>query len=162
MEEKGKILIIDDNEDVLFALNMLLEPYMQKIKVTTQPARIEHFMRTFQPDVVLLDMNFRRDAVSGQEGFECLEQILNIDPQAVVIFMTAYSDTEKAVRAISQADMLIIGGTSLVVYPAAGFIDYFRGKYLVVINKSEMAKAVRANLSISAPIGEILGRIKVK
>ena len=39
MEEKGKILIIDDNEDVLFALNMLLEPYMQKIKVTTQPAR---------------------------------------------------------------------------------------------------------------------------
>ena len=100
MEEKGKILIIDDNEDVLFALNMLLEPYMQKIKVTTQPARIEHFMRTFQPDVVLLDMNFRRDAVSGQEGFECLEQILNIDPQAVVIFMTAYSDTEKAVRAI--------------------------------------------------------------
>ena len=48
------------------------------------------------------------------------------------------------------------------IYPAAGFIDYFRGKYLVVINKSEMAKAVRANLSISAPIGEILGRIKVK
>lgn len=58
--------------------------------------------------------------------------------------------------------MLIIGGTSLVVYPAAGFIDYFRGKYLVVINKSETAKTVRANLSISAPIGEILGRIQVK
>ena len=67
-----------------------------------------------------------------------------------------------AVEAIASADMLLIGGTSLVVYPAAGFIDYFRGKYLVVINKSEMAKAVRANLSISAPIGEILGRIKVK
>ena len=70
MEEKGKILIIDDNKDVLFALNLLLEPYMQKVKVTTQPARIEYFMRTFQPDVVLLDMNFHRDAVSGQEGFE--------------------------------------------------------------------------------------------
>ena len=111
MEEKGKILIIDDNEDVLFALNMLLEPYMKKIKVTTQPARIEHFMRTFQPDVVLLDMNFRRDAVSGQEGFECLEQILNIDPQAVVIFMTAYSDTEKAVRAIKA------GATDFVSKP---------------------------------------------
>ena len=41
MEEKGKILIIDDNKDVLFALNLLLEPYMQKVKVTTQPARIE-------------------------------------------------------------------------------------------------------------------------
>mgnify|MGYP000233683815 CR=1 FL=1 len=61
MEEKGKILIIDDNEDVLFALNLLLEPYMEKIKVTTQPSRIEHFMTTFRPDVILLDMNFRRE-----------------------------------------------------------------------------------------------------
>lgn len=65
-----------------------------------------------------------------------------------------------AVNAIAGADTLIIGGTSLVVYPAAGFIDYFTGKHLVVINKSETAKAVRAELSISAPIGEILGRIR--
>ena len=100
MEQKGKILIIDDNEDVLFALNLLLEPYVEKIKVTTQPSRIEHFMTTFHPDVVLLDMNFRRDAISGQEGFESLKQILQIDPQAIVIFMTAYADTDKAVRAI--------------------------------------------------------------
>lgn len=66
-----------------------------------------------------------------------------------------------AVAAITAADTLIIGGTSLVVYPAAGFIDYFRGRHLVVINKSETAKAVRADLSISAPIGEVLGRISV-
>ena len=52
MNTKGKILIIDDNEDVLFALNLLLEPYVEKIKVTTQPTRIEHFMTTFQPDVI--------------------------------------------------------------------------------------------------------------
>ncbi len=61
-----------------------------------------------------------------------------------------------AVDAIAEADTLIIGGTSLVVYPAAGFIDYFRGRHLVVINKSETAKAVRAELNISAPIGQIL------
>lgn len=67
-----------------------------------------------------------------------------------------------AVEAISHADTLIIGGTSLVVYPAAGFIDYFRGSHLAVINKSHTAKAVRAELSISAPIGEILGRIEVR
>ena len=100
MKTKGKILIVDDNEDVLFALNLLLEPYVEKVKVTTQPSRIEHFMKTFEPDVILLDMNFRRDAISGEEGFDCLEQILAIDPQAVVLFMTAYADTEKAVRAI--------------------------------------------------------------
>ena len=100
METKGKILIVDDNEDVLFALNLLLEPYVEKVKVTTQPSRIAHFMQTFEPDVILLDMNFSRDAISGQEGFDCLEQILAIDPEAVVLFMTAYADTEKAVRAI--------------------------------------------------------------
>lgn len=66
-----------------------------------------------------------------------------------------------AVGAIREADMLIIGGTSLVVYPAAGFIDYFRGKYLVVINKSETARSVRADLTIAAPIGEVLGQICV-
>ena len=100
MEQLGKILIVDDNEDVLFALNLLLEPYAEKIKVAVSPERIEHFMRTFGPDLILLDMNFSRDVVSGQEGFEALKQILRIDPQAVVIFMTAYSDTDKAVRAI--------------------------------------------------------------
>ena len=97
MEEKGKILIIDDNEDVLFALNLLLEPYMEQIRVTTQPTRIEHFMTTFHPDVILLDMNFQRDAISGQEGFDYLKQVLRIDP---VVFMTAYADTGKAVQAI--------------------------------------------------------------
>ena len=96
----GKILIVDDNEDVLFALNLLLEPYTEKIKVATTPDRIEYFMTTFHPDHILLDMNFSRDAISGQEGFESLKQILQIDPQAIVIFMTAYADTDKAVRAI--------------------------------------------------------------
>ncbi|WP_418661566.1 sigma-54-dependent transcriptional regulator [Bacteroides ilei] len=111
MDEKGKILIIDDNEDVLFALNLLLEPYMEKVKVTTQPSRVEYFMKSFRPDVILLDMNFRRDAISGQEGFDCLEQILALDPQAVVVFMTAYADTDKAVRAIKA------GATDFVSKP---------------------------------------------
>lgn len=68
---------------------------------------------------------------------------------------------QKSILAISEADTLIIGGTSLVVYPAAGFIDYFRGKHLVVINKSATAREVGAELSIAAPIGEILGQIRV-
>jgi DNA-binding NtrC family response regulator len=57
-------------------------------------------MEQYQPDVILLDMNFRRDASSGQEGFYWLQQILKIDPQAVVVFMTAYADTDKAVQAV--------------------------------------------------------------
>ncbi len=68
---------------------------------------------------------------------------------------------EKSIRAISQADTLIIGGTSLVVYPAAGFIDYFHGKHLVVINKSATAREVGAELTIAAPIGAVMEQIKV-
>lgn len=67
---------------------------------------------------------------------------------------------EHSIRAICEADTLIIGGTSLVVYPAAGFIDYFRGKHLVVINKSATAKEVRAELTIAAPIGEVMKGLK--
>lgn len=69
-----------------------------------------------------------------------------LDPQVI----------DQSIRAIREADTLIIGGTSLVVYPAAGFIDYFRGKHLVVINKSATAKEVRAELTIAAPIGEVM------
>ena len=68
---------------------------------------------------------------------------------------------QNSIQAISQADTLIIGGTSLVVYPAASFTDYFRGKHLVVINKSATAKEVGAELTIAAPIGEVLGAIRV-
>ena len=66
-----------------------------------------------------------------------------------------------ALRAISEADMLIIGGTSLVVYPAAGLIDYFRGKYLVVINLQATDRDKHADLVIEAKIGEVLDRIRV-
>lgn len=63
---------------------------------------------------------------------------------------------QRAITAISQADTLIIAGTSLVVYPAAGFVDYFHGKHLVIINKSATARLVNAELSINAPVGEIM------
>ena len=100
MDNKGKILIVDDNEDVLFAMNVLLSPHVEKIKVSTQPEKIEHFMEEFHPDVIFLDMNFSSDVSSGQEGFLWLEKILKRDPQAVVILMTAYADMNKAIHAI--------------------------------------------------------------
>lgn len=66
-----------------------------------------------------------------------------------------------AIRAISQADMLIIGGTSLVVYPAAGLIDYYSGSKLVLINKAPTSRDNMADLVISGPIGGILSQIEV-
>lgn len=100
MECKGKILIVDDNEDVLLSLNMLLRPWTDAIRAITKPERIIEFMDYFSPDVILLDMNFSRDSISGDEGYEWLARILEHDPTSVVIFMTAYVNTEKTVRAI--------------------------------------------------------------
>ena len=100
MKCKGKILIVDDNEDVLLSLNMLLRPWTEAIRVITDPGRIIEFMDSFHPDVILLDMNFSRDSISGEEGYEWLARILEHDSASVVIFMTAYVSTEKTVRAI--------------------------------------------------------------
>ena len=113
MEEKkkGKVLVIDDNEDILFAMNLLLKPLVEDIRVTKQPEQIDRFYDMLHPDVVLLDMNFRRDAISGEEGFEWLEHILHRDAQAVVILMTAYADADKAVRALKS------GATDFITKP---------------------------------------------
>lgn len=100
--KKGKILIVDDNEDILFTLKMLLRPLAEQVTPLNDPREMLPLLSRVRHDVILLDMNFRRDAVSGREGFVWLEEILKLDPQAVVIFITAYSDTEKAVQAIKQ------------------------------------------------------------
>ena len=63
---------------------------------------------------------------------------------------------EKSIRAIRDADTLIVGGTSLVVYPAAGLIDYFQGRHLVLINQTETHADPRADLVIRSPIGQVL------
>ncbi len=65
----------------------------------------------------------------------------------------------RAVDAITNADVLIIGGTSLVVYPAAGLIDYYQGHKLVLINKSATSRDSQADLVISDSIGKVLGSL---
>ena len=69
--------------------------------------------------------------------------------------------SEAALLAIARADMLIIGGTSLAVYPAAGLIRYYRGDKLTLINKSPTPYDREADLVINAPIGQVLGAVQV-
>ena len=67
---------------------------------------------------------------------------------------------QQAVEHISQADLLIVAGTSLVVYPAAGLLDYFQGRHLVLINKTETAKDSRADLVIHDSIGKVMRQLR--
>lgn len=112
METKqGKVLAIDDNEDILFALKLLLKNHMEKIVTEASPDAIPQLMKQDDFDLILLDMNFTKDAISGQEGFDWLKKILEIDPDAVVVFITAYGDAEKAVKAVKA------GATDFVLKP---------------------------------------------
>ncbi len=95
-----KILLIDDDEDVLQAARLLLKQHVLEVTTETRPAKIPEILKKKSYDVILLDMNFTRDVSSGKEGFHWLDEILKIDPSAVVILITAYGDVEMAVTAI--------------------------------------------------------------
>ncbi|MGD9133446.1 MAG: sigma-54 dependent transcriptional regulator [Desulfobacterales bacterium] len=99
-KNKGKILIVDDNEDLLLAARLLLKQHFALVHTETNPENIPSLMKNENYDVILLDMNFTMDATSGVEGFMWLDKILKIDPAAVVILITAYGDVEMAVRAV--------------------------------------------------------------
>jgi len=110
-EKEGKVLIIDDNEDILYALKLLLKKHVEKVFTEPDPNNIPALIKSGEYDVILLDMNFTKDAISGQEGFYWLDQILQIDPTAIVVFITAYGDAEKAVKAIKA------GATDFILKP---------------------------------------------
>ena len=107
----GKILIVDDNEDLLLAARLFLKQHFSLVHTETNPENIPSLMKNENYDVILLDMNFTMDATSGVEGFMWLDKILKIDPAAVVILITAYGDVEMAVRAVR------VGAVDFVLKP---------------------------------------------
>lgn len=98
----GKVLFIDDDIDVLQAAKLFLKQHLERIDTEANPEMISTLLKNESYDVILLDMNFTRDVSSGYEGFLWLEKILDIDPSAVVVLITAYGDVEMAVRAIKE------------------------------------------------------------
>lgn len=99
--------------------------------------------------------------VKNSEGVPRCTECGGIIKPDVVLYEEGLDDEilQKSIHYIRNADTLIIGGTSLVVYPAAGLIDYFRGDHLVVINKSSTSRDRQADLCINGSIGEILGEL---
>ncbi|MFN7705026.1 MAG: sigma-54-dependent transcriptional regulator [Chryseotalea sp.] len=107
----GKILIVDDNEDLLKAAKMFLKRHFAQVDIEKNPEAIPGLMSHEDYDVILLDMNFTKDVVSGHEGYFWLEKILQLDPSAVVVLITAYGDVQMAVKAIKA------GATDFVLKP---------------------------------------------
>jgi two-component system response regulator HydG len=109
--KKGKILIIDDDEDILQAARLLLKQHVAQVHTEKKPGAIPSLLKNETYDVIFLDMNFAIGATSGQEGFDWLNKILEIDPSSVVVLITAFGDVEMAVRAIKE------GATDFILKP---------------------------------------------
>jgi DNA-binding NtrC family response regulator len=107
----GKVLIVDDNEDLLKAAKLFLKRHLAQVDLEKNPEAIPSLLKYEDYDVILLDMNFTKDVSSGKEGYYWLERILSIDPSAVVVLITAYGDVQMAVKAIKA------GATDFVLKP---------------------------------------------
>ncbi len=110
-KKAGNILVVDDNEDLLLAARLFLKQHFSLVHTEQDPENLPTLLNNENYDVILLDMNFTMDATSGVEGFRWLDKILQIDPSAVVILITAFGGVEMAVRAVKA------GATDFVLKP---------------------------------------------
>jgi DNA-binding NtrC family response regulator len=98
----GSILMIDDDRDVLETARMFLKQEFTKVQIEESPSSIPALLKAEVYDVILLDMNFKKGVNDGEEGLYWLQQILKIDPQAVVVLITAYGEVDLAVKAMKN------------------------------------------------------------
>ncbi|UCC80445.1 MAG: sigma-54-dependent Fis family transcriptional regulator [Candidatus Zixiibacteriota bacterium] len=99
-EIKGRLLVVDDDEDILHAAELYLRRYDFAVMKEKNPNKIPSLISKQDFDVILLDMNFTKDVSSGKEGIYWLKKIIDYDPRAVVVMITAFGDIELSVEAI--------------------------------------------------------------
>ncbi|MDO8898382.1 MAG: sigma-54 dependent transcriptional regulator, partial [Bacteroidales bacterium] len=128
------ILIVDDDADVLLAARLFLRQHIEIVHTEKNPENIPDLLRNESYDLILLDMNFSRDATSGKEGFHWLNKILEIDPAAAVILITGYGDIELAVQGIKE------GATNFLLKP------WENKKLLATINATMEVRKSRVEL----------------
>lgn len=107
----GKILIVDDDQDILTAGKLLLKRHFSQVMICNSPQNIPKLMADNRFDAVLLDMNFSPGESSGAQGYHWLKKILEIDPQSVVVLITAHGDIDIAIEAMK------LGATDFVAKP---------------------------------------------
>ena len=102
MAKSGNILIVDDNEEFLIALKLMLSPHFEKVITINNPDLILSQLQKNTFQVILLDMNFRAGINTGNEGLYWLNQIKDVDPDATIVFITAYGDVQLAVKSVKE------------------------------------------------------------
>src|SRR5689334_16473280 len=106
---QGRILVVDDDEDVLAAARLLLKRHFSSVQTLSDPKKLPALVDGHHFDVLLLDMNFTIGNDSGAEGLSYLSTVLEHDPQATVVLLTAHSDVELAVSAMKKGATDFVG-----------------------------------------------------
>jgi len=133
-KNNARVLIIDDDRDVLLAAKLFLKQHIEIVHTEENPESIPNLLNNESYDLILLDMNFSPDATSGKEGFHWLNKILELDPSAVVILITGYGDIELAVQGIKE------GATNFLLKP------WENKKLLATINTSLQLRQSKVEL----------------
>jgi len=150
MARNGNILVVDDDEDILTAGRLLLRRTFAEVVTCSHPDRIPELLDQHSFDVVLLDMNFGPGESSGQQGFDWLEKILDIEPTMIVIMITAHGGVDTVVEAMKR------GATDFVAKPwqnekmvatVSAAVELHRSK----IEAKSLRQANRALLEAASP-----------
>jgi len=148
MQSRATILVVDDDADVLTAARLLLRQYFGAVLTTTDPDDVAELMNKERIDVFLVDMNFAIGQHSGVEGLNCLEQIRNIDPDAVVVLMTAFGALNMAVQAMREgaADFVLKPWQNEKLVATLSVAAELRRTRAAVNQKGDAGKAESLNL----------------
>lgn len=101
-KKEAHILIVDDDEDILFSARVWLKKFFSEVSCLSQPTKVLKFIVEHQIDAVVLDMNFRKGFESGQDGLYWMNEIKTLEPQLPVILMTAYGEVELAIEGLKK------------------------------------------------------------
>ena len=158
MKKPGKILVVDDNEEILIAIEMLLSNQFGLVKTIKNPNQIPSEIEKELYDVIILDMNYSTGINSGNEGIYWMKEILKKDKDAIIVHITAYGDVDVAVNAIRE------GGTDFIQKPwdDEKFITTIQNAYKLRQSKIEIKnlkqKQEHLNRNIAKSYSTIVGQ----
>lgn len=159
-KQNARILIVDDEEDIRLSLRLFLSRHFTEVVTEGNPYQLPRLLRTNQFDLILLDMNFKTGDTSGKEGMRWLSKIVELDPGASVIMITAYADVKTAVEAVKVGAIDFLekpwrNERLLTTVQAALKLSVSRRK----VKKLTDQQQVLAN-DLDQPFGEIIGQSK--
>jgi DNA-binding NtrC family response regulator len=141
----GKLLIVDDNEGILKSLSFILKQEFEEVASIKNPSKFASLLQSGTFDVILLDMNFSAGINTGNEGLFWLKEIINADPDAIVILITAYGDIELAVKAMKE------GATDFIQKPfdSVKLISTVKSAYQLRLSKLQVSKLIHKQKHLS-------------